>query len=145
MCQPNIGWLTLNSKITAKERGLIKGALRRIFSRSDLRRSILEARIVPHSDPKRGRVKTWCQCAKCQKLDAKSNFAVDHIEPLIPLDSSLENMSWDSLIDRLWCDPSNLQLLCDECHDAKSKAENKQRREFKKNNLKKQDKKSKIK
>lgn len=117
-----------NPRISAKERGLIKGALRRVFSRSDLRRSVLEAAIVEHSDPKRKRVKTWVKCAECKKPEAKSNVAVDHILPVIPLNSSLEEMTVDDLVNRIWCEKKNLQVLCISCHLVKTKVESKERR-----------------
>lgn len=122
----------MNDQLTPKERGLIKGALRRVFARSDLRRQVVDAaKITGHSDLSRPRVKSWVRCAECKKPEAKSYCAVDHMIPLVPLDSSLDEMTWDELIDRLWCDVKNLQLLCEGCHDSKTKAEGKIRREFK--------------
>lgn len=121
-----------NPRITKKERGLIKGALRRVFSRSDLRNAVITASLVEHSDPERPRVKNWCRCNVCKKPEARSYMAVDHLSPLIPIDSSFENMSLDVFIDRLWCDISNLQAICVDCHDKKSKIEAKERRCLKK-------------
>jgi len=122
----------MNKRISVKERNLIKGALRRVFSRSDLRRQAIDAIVVKHQDSKRARVKTWCKCPECGKLDAKSNFQVDHIIPLVELSKSLTDYTWDEIVDRLWCDASNLKAICIECHKAKSKLEAKQRRAFKK-------------
>lgn len=122
----------MNHRLTAKDRGLIKGAVNRAFARSELHKKVLEAAIVPHSDPDRPRVKKWVRCSCCDKLDAKSYFQVDHIEPKIPLDSALDRMSWDELIDRTWCHESNLQILCLNCHEAKSKGEMQIRRMNKK-------------
>jgi len=121
-----------NPRITTKELGLIKGALRRVFSRSDLRRSIIEAAIIPHTDLSRPRVKSWGLCAVCKKPTPKSYLVVDHILPLVPLDQAFEEMSMDTFLDRLWCDPSNLQPICPEDHLQKSKEENKIRRVLKK-------------
>lgn len=125
-----------NPRISKKERGLIKGALRRVFSRSDLRRSILDEAVVEHTDSTRTRVKTWVKCSECGKLDAKSNMDVDHQEPVIPLESTLEHMTWDELVDRLWCDKKNLAILCESCHSCKTSAENKARRQYKKDKKK---------
>lgn len=121
-----------NPRITAKERNLIKGALRRVFSRSELRNSILEAAIIAHSDVKRPKVKKWFKCAICKKPEAKSYAAIDHISPLVPLALALADMSWDTVIDCLWCSPGNLQALCPDCHDIKTKAERKERNKNKK-------------
>ena len=122
-----------NPRITAKERGLLKGAIRRVYSRSDIRRAVINASKVTHSDPTRKRVKTWCRCAICQQPEAISLMVVDHRDPIIPVNSSLEAMSWDTVIDRTWCEENNLDAVCKTCHDVKTKAENKLRREYKKN------------
>ena len=120
------------SKPSHKEIGLIKGALRRVFSRSDLRKSALQATIVKHSDPSRPRVKTWCKCPLCGRFEAVSSMQVDHILPLVPFDTTLalyiELNGWDALIARLWCDAANLQAICIDCHDEKTKAERKLRK-----------------
>ena len=48
------------------------------------------------------------------------NILVDHIEPIVPVTGWV---SWDSCIERMFCETDNLQLLCKACHDAKSKEE----------------------
>lgn len=121
-----------NPRISAKERGLLKGAVRRVFSRSELRREVLAAAKTIHSDPKRPRVKTWYLCVTCRGFFAGFQMNVDHITPIIPLNSALENMSWDAVVDNTWCDASNLQAICLTCHKTKSKIENAERRKFKK-------------
>jgi hypothetical protein len=124
----------MNPRITKKERGLLKGVIRRIFSRSELHKSVKKDAVVSnYSDGSRPRVKTWCGCAGCYKIDAISNLVVDHIDPVIPVNSSLEHMSFDNLIDRIWCDKTNLQVLCDSCHNNKTKVERRERTRFKKN------------
>lgn len=122
-----------NPRITPKERGLLKGAIRRVFSRSDLRRKVIEdALIEGHADPSRPRVKRWCQCAVCGKPEAKSYVAVDHVQPVIPIDSSFEELGLDATADRTWCDPKNLQAICPACHDIKTQSEGALRRKQKK-------------
>lgn len=121
-----------SSKLTVKERNLIKGAIRRIFSRSDLRRKIVQKCVVEHSDPSRKRVKTWCLCPVCKQYVAKSSIQVDHIEPVIKITESLEDLTWDELVDRIWCDEQNLMPICIDCHKQKSKQEMKLRRAYKK-------------
>lgn len=117
----------------AKERNLLKGAMRRLFGRSEVRQKVIAKAVVPgHHDPKRKAVKFWVKCEECGTMEAKSNVQVDHRLPLVPVDSSLEQMSWDEVVERLWCDEGNLQILCKPCHQLKSKAENKERRVLKK-------------
>lgn len=122
----------MNEKLTAKDRGLIKGAIRRAFVRSALRRSILDDAKISHSDALRPRVKTWYRCEICNGKFAQYELEVDHISPVVPTDKTLEEMSWDDLIDRTWCDRMGLQVLCEECHDKKTAEERKQRKEAKK-------------
>lgn len=125
----------MNPRVTNKERNLLKGSIRRVFSRSELRNQVVDQAVIQHSDSDRKRVKTWVMCKECLKPEAKSNVAVDHVLPIVPLDSDFNHMSFDQLIDNLWCDIKNLQVLCDTCHDSKTKYENKLRRAFKKGNV----------
>lgn len=117
-----------NKRITPRERGLLKGAIRRVFSRSELRKSVLEAAIVPHSDPSRPRVKRWCKCAICGEPEAISNCQVDHILPIVGVHLTLVDLSWDAVINNTWCVKNNLQVCDKRCHSLKTKAENNLRR-----------------
>lgn len=121
-----------NSRISNKERGLIKGAIRRVFSRSDLRREAIKLVEVDYMDPLRPRVKKWARCAQCRTLVPRYKMQCDHILPVVKLGMMLEDMSWDELVNNLWCDPVNLQGLCDDCHKVKSKAEAKERAQIRK-------------
>jgi 5-methylcytosine-specific restriction endonuclease McrA len=106
--------------------------MRRVFSRSDLRRSVVASMpLIAHYDYHRPRVKAWCACPKCEQLVPRYLFVVDHINPVIPLDSSLEAMSWSDVVDRMWCHKKNLVAICKECHLAKTKCERKQRTIYK--------------
>lgn len=121
-----------NPRLTAKERGLLKGAARRVFSRSDLRKAVIEAYTIDNNDPERPRVTKWAWCADCGLIFPRYLAEVDHITPVIPLTTSLENMSFDTLIDNIWCENNNLQVVDKDCHRAKTKAENAERRRLKK-------------
>jgi 5-methylcytosine-specific restriction endonuclease McrA len=122
-----------------KERNLVKGAIRRVFSRSELRKRILDAAVVKdYSDPSRKRVTRWGKCAECGKLEPAYLLEIDHKEPIIPVGQTLDDMDWDEIIDSIWCDERKLQALCSECHYRKTKTENSERRRIKKvNNEKK--------
>lgn len=123
-----------NPRITAKERNLLKGAVRRVFSRSDLRRAVLEAATIQHFDLSRPRVKKWIQCAVCKQPSARYEAQVDHIDPIVPLHLTLEGMSWDTVVDRTWCEENNLQAICeDPCHKQKTKLEREARKKAKNN------------
>lgn len=54
-----------------------------------------------------------------------NNAVVDHISPVI--DPSVGFVSWDSLIENLFCEEEDLQVLCHECHKAKTADERSRR------------------
>lgn len=123
----------LNPRITSKERNLIKGAIRRVFSRSELRKQALDASRIEYFDPERKRVTKWSRCPICVQPTPTYLMEVDHQEPIVPLDSSLDRMSWDEVVNRIWCELQNLKAICKDCHKAKTKEESKKRRQNKKN------------
>lgn len=51
----------------------------------------------------------------------KKNVFVDHIQPIV--DPNEGFVSWDRFINALYCDSSNLQVLCSSCHNAKTQEE----------------------
>ena len=51
----------------------------------------------------------------------KNNVYVDHIVPII--DPRVGWTTWDDCINRMFAEGDNLQVLCDECHSAKTKEE----------------------
>lgn len=107
-----------------------------MFSRSELRRQALDkAQVKEYSDPSRKRVTRWGRCTACNAMTPLYLLEVDHEDPIIPVDSSLEEMSWDQVIDRVWCDERNLKAICKPCHKVKSKEENKERRINKKGKI----------
>lgn len=117
----------MNKRISPKEQNLIKGALRRVFSRSELRRKVIEASRIEHSDPSRKQVKKWCLCNVCKLPEAISYIVVDHILPVVPLDKPLLEMTATELVDRMWCEENNLQSICPKCHNEKTSLERKER------------------
>ena len=121
-----------NPRITPKERNLIKGAVRRVFSRSELRLALIEKSRIQYHDAARPRVTKWSMCKACNKPTPTYLMQVDHVDPIVPIDQTLEDMTWDEVIDRVWCSPHNLNPLCKTCHLIKSKLEAKLRRASKK-------------
>lgn len=114
-----------NPRITAKEKGLLKGALRRVFSRSELRLAALDLAEIEHFDLKRKRVKRWVLCADCEDPCPRYAAKVDHIDPVIKLESSFDEQGLDLTVDRMWCDLNNLQTMHPECHKIKTFLEKK--------------------
>jgi 5-methylcytosine-specific restriction endonuclease McrA len=72
-------------------------------------------------NPATGRKCKLHKCSICSSLSPKNAMRVDHIEPIV--DPSVGFVSWDLFIDRLFCEVSNLQALCEECHTRKTKVE----------------------
>ncbi len=123
-----------NHRVTPKEWGLIKGALRRVFSRSELRKSILIKSIVNYTDATRPRVKKWSVCDLCDEYTPTYQMVVDHITPVVPINLKASEMSIQLLVDNIWCAESNLQNLCKSCHNDKTRGENAARRKYRKDN-----------
>ena len=71
-------------------------------------------------------------CESCKIQTKKSDIQLDHILSVIPLEGW---QSWDSFIERLFCDASGYSVLCKTCHSAKTMQENHIRRENKKKKL----------
>lgn len=110
----------------------IMSALRRCWSRSPKRKVILEdARSSGHKGPRGGARFT---CNVCGEPFGSNDLAVDHIDPVIPVHKAAKDMSWDDIIFRMFdSPPSNLQVVCRECHKIKSTdVENAERSSYKK-------------
>lgn len=60
------------------------------------------------------------QCAKCEGVFKSSEVQVDHIEPC----GSLKTYSdLPGFTERMFCEVEGFQVLCKECHQAKTNAE----------------------
>jgi hypothetical protein len=64
-------------------------------------------------------------CNHCKKEYPGKEVNVDHIRPVV--DPQVGFVSWDEFISRLFCDKSNLQVLCSDCHTVKTANERKTR------------------
>lgn len=115
-----------------KERNLLKACIRRVFSRSELRQHAMLTTRIEHFDPERPRVTKWSFCLECGTIEPTYKMEADHAEPLIPVNSSLEDMTWDEVVDRAWCELENLRPVCKPCHKLKTRLEGQERRRLKK-------------
>ena len=50
-----------------------------------------------------------------------NNLFIDHIAPIV--DPEVGFQGWDVIVDRMFCEADNLQLLCKKCHDDKTNKE----------------------
>lgn len=104
----------------------IRGALRRAFARSPLVTEVMQEsrREIPRYNKDGSRAKkNWVQrqCQVCDQWVGSSHIVVDHKDPVISIDDGFED--WNEFVARLWCDKSNLQRICDPCHDKKTAKE----------------------
>lgn len=112
------------------DKSIIKGALRRVFARSPMIISVLKESVHPTArGPKGGKQYI---CAECKQTFAANKVAVDHIEPVVPVNKTVQDLDYNELVERIFCDKDKLQVLCvDGCHKAKTVSERKIRTEFK--------------
>ena len=125
--------LTLLSDVDAHS--AIVGNLKRAFSRSPtivnfLRKYRREQSWVKKDGTVAKKPHVFYKCFKCQKEFNSTHIQVDHIEPVVPLNIPSKHLSYNTLVERLFCDESNLQILCKEHHKEKSQQENATRKEW---------------
>jgi 5-methylcytosine-specific restriction endonuclease McrA len=124
----------------------IRSAIRRTFSRSPLVQEVKKDARTEHEQLKKDgtpakRKAVRYKCAECGKLFMSKDIAIDHIEPVIPLDETFQ--TWDDFVERLFCDKNNLQVLCSyrlkdidkhggekSCHHKKTQLERQQRKKL---------------
>jgi 5-methylcytosine-specific restriction endonuclease McrA len=112
------------------ENSAIRGSIRRMFSRSPI---VKEVRMkVRREVPKFRKDGSRAQkpsvqylCAVCGKWHGFTKIAVDHIIPVIGPEGFKD---WNTFVARLFCDASNLQVICDSCHQIKTNAEREARK-----------------
>jgi 5-methylcytosine-specific restriction endonuclease McrA len=104
----------------------IRSAIRRVFSRSPIVREMMSAvrREVPKFNKDGSRAKkdaVQYQCNVCKTWTKSTAIAVDHKNPVIDVEDGF--VDWNTFVDRLFCGPENLQVVCDTCHQEKTNKE----------------------
>ena len=120
--------------MTVPKKNLIKGAIRRLFSRSSLCREILEGAV--HKTARGPRGGKQYICAKCKKWFANKEVQVDHIEPVMRYDETIQDLDYNTVVMRIFCDEDNLQVLCKPCHKIKTALERKRKMKWKRSQKK---------
>lgn len=111
---------------TWNQEAAIRGALRRTFSRSPIIREVLfkVRREVPKYNQDGGRSKkdaVQYRCNVCGTYVGSTKVSVDHINPVVSVVEGF--VDFNTFIERLFCAASNLQVVCDDCHNTKTQAE----------------------
>lgn len=109
------------------QNAVIRGAIRRVFSRSPVKIDVLMKvrREVPRILKDGSRGKKDCvqyQCNVCKNWIGSTKVEVDHVAPVIELNEK-GFVDWNLFVERLFCGPENLQVICDFCHDKKTHEE----------------------
>ena len=104
---------------TAKYWGHLRGVLRQGFmfypakAEAKRRAAVREGRYTKY------------RCADCEGLFGTKEVHVDHI---VPCGTLTDYSHLAGFVERLYCEPEDLQILCKECHATKTKVDNKQTR-----------------
>ena len=98
--------------------------IRQLFRQAESFRQAKENAVHPTiRGPRGGKM---YQCCECKNPFKATEIQVDQIEPIVSPGVKQADMTIDEYVDRLFCDVSNLQILCFECHKEKSQCERKQ-------------------
>lgn len=110
----------------------IRGANRRLFARSPsvfekLNESRQEFPRYKNDGTRAKRDWVKRQCEVCNAWVSSTKIAIDHIDPVVPPEGFPAHFDlWDRItmfLKRLWCDKTNLQRICSDCHNIKTQTE----------------------
>lgn len=118
--------MTKKKRPPYNQNAMIRGAIRRTFSRSPIVREVLMdgRREVPKYNKDGTLAKkpaVQYQCQVCSSWVSSTMIAVDHVIPVISTEDGFKG--WDIFVERLFCNKDNLQRICDPCHDTKTAKE----------------------
>jgi len=105
-------------------------AVKKTFSRSHYSKNFKNSLAVKDEKGKRGG--KIGECNVCKDHLPMYKLQIDHVSPIIPIMVPGKYMAFVLLYNRTFCEKSNLQLICKDCHDKKSKGEMSQRAKWRK-------------
>lgn len=106
---------------TARYFSFIRSALRRAWTKYPVKYAVLDKAKQPYTGTDK-RTKWVYTCASCNSTFKATEVNVDHITPA----GTLRDYSdLPEFVKNLFCEADNLQVLCKECHDVKTKEERK--------------------
>lgn len=103
----------------------IRSALRRASTKYPVKWDVLGEARRDKPKGKAGRHRIEYQCAECKQWEEGKNVAVDHIKPAGSL-NDYEDLP--EFVATLFCEPDNLQVLCNPCHTIKTNYETAERK-----------------
>ena len=82
---------------------------------------LAEAFTKRKTNKKSGKLAKHYRCSACKAEYVATEVQVDHIQPVV--DPTTGFTSWDSFVERLFCEKEKLQVLCKVCHKKKTAEE----------------------
>lgn len=106
----------------ARFNSFVKSALRAASRRWPPKyESLASAYVGQQVNSKSGRLAKHYKCACCSGSFPAKDVQVDHIAPII--DPLTGFTTWDDVVNNMFCEKENLQILCTECHKTKTAQE----------------------
>jgi hypothetical protein len=120
----------LSSWTEGRLRTFITSTLRGGFRKYPPKYETLKAASVGKKvNAKTNRMAEHFTCNMCKGEFPAKEVQVDHVDGVIcPYTGFVD---WNTYVDRLFCSDDNLQVLCTDCHDEKTRGENAIRKETK--------------
>jgi 5-methylcytosine-specific restriction endonuclease McrA len=106
----------------ARFNSFVKSALRAASRRWPPKYECLSSAYVGTKlNDKSGRQAKHYKCACCLGSFPAKDVQVDHISPIINPEKGFT--TWDDVVNAMFCEKENLQILCTSCHAIKTKEE----------------------
>jgi 5-methylcytosine-specific restriction endonuclease McrA len=106
----------------ARFNSFVKSALRSASRRWPVKNECLNKAFTERKiNTSTGRMAKHFKCAACMEEFPSSKVQVDHICPIV--DPATGFITWDEVIDNMFCEADNLQVLCLGCHKDKTQLE----------------------
>ena len=110
-----------NTWTKARYFSFLRSVLRRGTTKYPVKFQVKEAARRPKDKAKPGRHRFEYECVDCNDWFPDKEVILDHI---IPCGSLNDFDDLPGFVERLFCEPDNLQVMCVPCHHVKTKAEN---------------------
>lgn len=120
-------------KLSKKEINDIRGAIRTCFHRSEYYKNfiLLNSRKIDRYKLDGGKHKVMLRVFTCNDCNEDSLLQKDiNVDHIIPIGSFKALDEIQDFVRRVYCDYSNLQILCKDCHKIKTDRERKGKREI---------------